>query len=437
MIQYGMVLYGTPFVLSSHCFYVFCPACIDAYTPGLCPSSTLKAAYPLQFLSKKEKQSKTRKKMIGKRLQITATCMAVAFLVVAATAQTSPGQQLPSYPLCSTTKGFASDINSEFVLNVPMVLREREAIVLVIRPAPFVPGLTWISARLNATYKVLGSDVFALSNSNGILQITDQVEQDTEIRVKIINLRPDASTPFVFYSYHSGYRSCSLDVSPTASFTGPVPTHIDHSNTVASVYLKSAPPKDATSFRVVAFGTISLTYSEGDPHSDGNGVGLNMDMPISSTASVLYFTLRPGNQVTETQMVHVSITYATTPTQGVEPPPNPPVVLPPSGEVGAPVPSGSGPAPSSASTNAAEASGSVLSVVIVIVLVYFAGRSIYNYRVKQITAFPEFVPHHEVFSSVATFCGTAAKHMRDKGRTAMHSRSGYGDVNRDEMYEAS
>jgi hypothetical protein len=343
--------------------------------------------------------------------------------------------ELPRYPLCSTAKGFASDTNSEFLLSVGKdSIRKGESVVLAIRPVPYIIGQTWIAARLNATYKVLGVDIFANSDEFGILQITDEIEKDTDIQVKITNLRSDGATPFVFYSYQSRYRTCSLDISPSTSFSGPVPTHVPDTDTEAYVYFKAVPQPGATAFKIVATGSISISYSETDDGA-GNVISTNTPIPIGTTATVMYFTLRPNSRVSNTQMVHVAISYITSPT-------SPATATPPTDNgVGAPVPptpnNNGAPVPATAGKEAAQASGGILSVLIVLVMVYFASRSIYNYRVKKITDFPEFVPHHEVFSGVAALCGTAAKHMRDKGRSTMNARGGYNDVNRDEMYEAS
>lgn len=350
--------------------------------------------------------------------------------------------ELPQHPLCMTTKGFASDTNSEFLLSVGNSIRKDESIVLAIRPVPYIAGQTWIAARFNATYKVLGADIFAQSDEFGILQITDDIEKDTNIQVKVINLRSDGATPFVFYSYQSRYRTCSLDISPSASFTGPVPTHVPGTDVPALVFFKAVPPAGATSFKIFAFGRVSIAYSETDGPTDGNDIAIATSIPIASTATVMYFTLRPNSRESNTQMVHVAISYATSPAP-VGPSPQQPATPPAAGKdgVGAPVPPGgpNGDAPPTSNTEkkVAAASGGFFSVLVVLVLVYFASRSIYNYRVKKVTDFPEFIPHHQVFSGIAAFCSTAAKHMRDKGRSTVNARGGYSDVNRDEMYEAS
>lgn len=342
-------------------------------------------------------------------------------------------------PLCTTVKGFAGEVNNDFDLTIPVQPRVGEAIVLVLRPIPYVPGLSWISARLNATYKILGSDTFALSDSFGIVQIADQIEADTTIRIRVNNMRQDGSTPFLFYSYHTGYRSCSLEISPQASFTGVIPTHIFNTNTIATLYLKAIPPTGTTGYVISSVGSVSITASL-SAHEDGMPVANGARQPVDSTAMVLYFTVRPTQDVSSTQMIHLTLQWLKS--SGNSPLPLPPPSPPQAGPLGG----GAGPLapqqpPASGSTPTgkavAESSSGVMSVVIVLILVYFTSRSIYNYRVKRITTFPDFVPHHEAFSACAGCCASVATQVKAKGRQVYSGRGGYSDVNQADGYDGS
>lgn len=333
-------------------------------------------------------------------------------------------------PLCATIKGFAGEINEEFDVIPPVAPRSGEALILVLRPVPYLASMNFIAAEMNVSYKILGVDTFAMSDRYGIVQIADQIEPDTPLHVRVKNLRTDGSTPFLFYSYHAGYRSCSLEISPRASFTGPMPTKIFNSNSQGVLYLKSVPPPGATAFQLVLMGDVTAWYSR-QTGEDGAAIGRDALTPLESSTSVIYFTLRPSSTMAATQMVHAAIAWTTQGVPASQQPQQPVVTMSPEDSVAATAAPGG--VRGAAQRVATEASSSMLPAIFVIVLVYFTSRTVYNYRVQGITTFPEYVPHHEFFSGCSAFCSAFAAQVKH-GRPSVFNRHGYHDVNRAEMY---
>lgn len=341
--------------------------------------------------------------------------------------------------VCESVKGFAGEVNYQFSVTIATPPREGEAIVLVARAVPYLEGSSLPLPQMSAIYLLRGVETPVAADRFGVLQIADQVDPDTIVNVTVSNIRPDGPTPFLFYSYHTGYRSCSLLLSPSVSFSGPLPVHVSNTNNPSLVYLKATPPPNARTFSMQLHGNAVIAFSPKE-HELGSLYNLEAaQTAVPSPGQPIYITLRLREGVTVPEFVRVSLVWGTS--GGEAPPasptgPSPPSpVTPSSPDAPWTAPIATPSAPSNQNSDRAKvAEGTSIPVVLfVLVLTYFVVRSVYNYRVQHITEFPKFVPHHEAFSAVATFCGSLGSHVRNRGRGSFLNRGAYSEVDREEM----
>lgn len=336
-------------------------------------------------------------------------------------------------PLCGSSHGFASDINSEFTLvpNVEIDRSKGESLILAVRPIPYNPNMPAAVAQaiIDAWY-VIGNETFRLtSDSDGLVSIGDPLPKGTAIQIAIRNARIDGISPFVLYSYVANRPHCYLNIGPRNAFLGPVPGNAQ--GRPASLYFSSTPPsgmsagvKAAFRFGVIDGTPVSVWYS----HSDADmKAGRRQQLNIASETlwslqTPVYIEVRPLFEGPRTLMMRAVVEWRLI--EGSEEP-NVPGRYEEEGD-NVPLAGGSGVAPQGTAVGTKVASIGLLTWTLLSICCYFVVRSVYNYRVHNVRSFPEFVPHHEVFASAFESFRETAVALKSK---ASRSRGGYAGVN--------
>ena len=321
-----------------------------------------------------------------------------------------------SLPLCDVSKGFAGEMNNKFTLlpNVEVNSQKNEALVIAVAP---VVAMGPVQATINATFTLNDVVISLMSDREGVLVIQDSIPMGTEVQIDVDNLRSDGSTPFTIYSYIANKPTCFIGVERGRSFNGPVPTLIN--GAPASVYFVSQPTA-STSFKFNVDGGVgsSVTFADSVSKIGSNSVSSlrGTDPQVWSTRGPVYFVVQPVVPSQPVWHMRASISWS-----------QPDVAdVPKETESDAPNPDPKAdPAPKKESSMFA----TVLGLTILGMVCYFAGRSVYNYRVLEIHEFPECVPHHVEIAG-------AAAHAKDFFVSSKESfntrRSAYSGVNGDD-----
>ncbi|ORC90805.1 uncharacterized protein TM35_000072290 [Trypanosoma theileri] len=353
-------------------------------------------------------------------------------------------------PMCHEVRGFAGEYNNRMSITVQTSPAEKEAIILIVRAFPLALGeLTEQWIQMNATYRLReGATVSVQSNNNGIVMIPN-VEAGTDINIELNRVRKDGPVPFRFWSYYANRPECYIDVSPTNSFLAPIPTMLSNVASPLRVYFKSIAPKGAKGLMVqisnhthpsseAQFQVMSTLSSSSSSSSKGtqNGTMHKSGDIFPWNEGVVYFSFTPDISTHRFLLLGVSVVWtdevsdtASSSSSNTQRPKGkttdnstpkvPKVEKKLSNETG-----------TNTKTNNKEKWSffGFLFFLFCIISVYFIILSVFNYRVKGITEFPDMIPHINTIRSCSQYVSLVQNSFREG-----NSRGGYRDLNRQEM----
>lgn len=387
-----------------------------------------------------------------------ATMVSRISLVVAVVAFAASLVTALGVPMCAEIDGFASGVNANIEITPNVLVRPGEAIVLVARP---VPSTAPIRFKLVATFPALGETVTRESDlANGLIQIYEPLAFGDVVHISIVALDATEPVPFVFFSYIANVGQCYLTLAPGRTFSAPLLRAVYGRETAVgaggvvgnpgSMHVRLVNPGQATSVAIsvstphdraaVQFSTGDGTGAPGSLNAEGStnvAVAVGKEVFVVITPST---ALQSNNDVIVLNAVWNSapaapLTLVNPGTNGVV---GGPVLVPGPVDQLLPTPAPT-PAPETVAEETRGALGAVLWWLAAGTVVYMVVRSAYNYKVKGVTEFPQFVPHHEGIaafgSGVAIFVGSLSSRARGQplGNAAVRP-AGYSQVDRDELH---
>ncbi|KAH8614182.1 hypothetical protein ERJ75_000730400 [Trypanosoma vivax] len=363
------------------------------------------------------------------RVSVNVVALLVAALVLLGMVAETADKSV--VPLCGEVRGFAGEHNDHIFIEVPLTPAAGEAIILVVRPFPVSPGelsQRWI--QFNATYRLHeGAMSSSLSDSNGLL-VLPSVEGGTRIEVKVKRVRTDGPVPFRLWSYHANRPACHIDVSADNSFISLVATRLNAVTGSARVYFKSVAPQGAKGVMI----TIGETLSPGAPdlgkhfqtmsspeQQAGEDRKSGVVFPWSS--GVLYFVFNPGATTASSMPLNVGVAWTSDADGTVGD------SAPGAGSIGHPnETAGAQGVPVTSSESKGHSFLYYFFIFFGVGMIYVVVMSVFNYRQRGVTEFPEMLPHIDSLRA----CTTYVSLLYDSFRQG-NSRGGYRDIGGGEM----
>ena len=320
--------------------------------------------------------------------------------------------------LCQVVQGFAPPRGvTPFRVNIQAKseLRPGEAYIFAVRPVPFRPEFSHVLTNVTYQYKGLMFSAISDDSQPGLVQLKGPLDT-TVFNVAVTSTLDEMEEPFQLYAYHSGYSSCSMSFHRV--FYGPIPSHIQNENVPATIVLEARPTEASGSFAVSLSGITSARVFSG-PSLDKLDQELVLNQPQPFSSPTVFLKVVPDTSRVAVAMMFLSVAWSAAPGQ-------PPVVpqSPPASLVPPPVTAPVEPSPA--------AHSGYFGFFVVLLVGYVVGRSLYNYRVRHVTAFPDFIPHNQFFGNCIGLVRDLAQKAKSKAPASVfRGRTGYAGVEED------
>eukprot|EP00758_Cryptobia_borreli_P006938 Tbor_TRINITY_DN5225_c0_g1::TRINITY_DN5225_c0_g1_i1::g.16318::m.16318 len=363
-------------------------------------------------------------RLIPSVVQVSFVTVLGCIVFASASADTQPA--LTPVPLCEIVKGFAGEMNHQFSLmpEVETDPAKNEAIVIAIRPVPYDPRMGPVEASISASFILRGVTIPLRSDSDGIIVIKDTIPKGTVISLDVSNLRTDGSTPFALYSYVANRPHCFLPITPSSLFYGPIPAAVGDPPHAAKSYFIAYPPQGYTASFFTFFldggPPVAIAFADSaDKIKKMDTIPLTIGEKPWIGTNPVFFEVSPVNIGSVTVIVKGTIQWRVSTGSSLVS-----EVTPSTGPI-----SSQGTPAKIDSNSAAKAKGVGLGLFLalfsIVVCGYFITRSIYNYRIKDITDFPMFIPHHSIFSTTVSGIKDLMSRVNSRRTTG---RWGYSNV---------